>query len=120
MSLSLNTTHMSTKTTTKYAVLHSLGTALYVALVGFSMYNANHFFGPVDTVVTPIAILLLLVVSVAIVGLLIFCRPVLWYLDGHKKAAVHLVVCTVGLLVVYTAVALTILAASSHRVTMPK
>lgn len=39
-------------------------------------------------------------VSAAIMGLLIFAKPVMFYLDGNKKEGIHLALYTVGFLVV--------------------
>lgn len=85
------------KNTIRYAILNALGTALYVSTIASCLFYASAIFGPDEpkgTALIPIMMLLLLVFSVAVVGLLIFGRPVLWYLDGRKKEAVSLVIST--------------------------
>ncbi len=76
----------------KHAVAGAGATALYVVLIATFLTNASHIFGPDEpkTVLVPIVMLLLLVLSVAITGTLVFGRPVLWYLDGKKKEALYL------------------------------
>jgi len=73
------------------AVRNALATFAYVATVGLFMSNASHIFGPKDTVLTPVAVLMLLVFSAALVSMLVFGQPVLWYLDRKKKGAVRLI-----------------------------
>jgi hypothetical protein len=95
----------------KYAGLNALGTVLYVTLVASLMYNAPKIFGgDEDTVLIPIAMLLLFVVSASITGLLVLGRPVMWYLDGKKKEAVSLLIATVGFLAAITFIAFLVLA----------
>ncbi|MBI4138920.1 hypothetical protein HY479_02100 [Candidatus Uhrbacteria bacterium] len=88
----------------KFAGLNALGTALYVALVASLVFYAPHIFGPEekDTVLIPIAMLLLFVLSASVTSLLVLGRPVLWYLDGKKKDAVSLLLATLGFLFLIT------------------
>jgi len=90
--------------TFKQSLPYSAGAILYVAVVATVMQNAQRLFGSEkpDTVLAPIGILLLLVVSAATMGLLIFGKPVMLYLDGKKREAVAMVVCTVGQLAAFT------------------
>ncbi|MCC7522684.1 hypothetical protein IT407_02710 [Candidatus Uhrbacteria bacterium] len=96
----------------KIAGLNALGTALYVALVAsFLTYVPPMFFSKAeDTVLIPIAMLLLFVLSASITGSLVVGRPVLWYLDGKKKEAVSLFMMTLGFLFLTTIVAFAVLA----------
>ncbi|MBI5045747.1 MAG: hypothetical protein HZC14_01935 [Candidatus Niyogibacteria bacterium] len=48
----------------------------------------------------------LLVFSAALVGILIFGRPLLWYLDGKKQDAVYLLACTLAIFLAITIIAL--------------
>lgn len=88
----------------KFGGLHALGVALYVALVSSLLFYTPRFLGSSkeDTVLAPIAMLLLFVTSAAITGLLVLGRPLLWYLDGKKKEAVSLVMATLGFLSLIT------------------
>lgn len=102
---------MSTNKILKYALIHALGAAVYVALVAALMSNAGALFDKVDNkLVGTATFLLLFVISAAIVGVLVFGRPVMWYLDGVKKEAVQLVIATISFLVILTSVVLIFLA----------
>ena len=81
--------------------MNALGTAVYVAVIASFLFYAPRIFGtdtPKDTVLVPFVMLLLLVLSVAITGSLVFGRPMLWYLDGRKKEALRLFAYTLGAL----------------------
>lgn len=92
------------------AVLDGISTGLYVALVAVFMTYANNFFGEADSALGGIAILMLMVLSVAVVGTLILGRPLMMYLDGAKKEAVKTLGFTILVLFILTALALIILA----------
>lgn len=84
----------------KYAFINALLMALYIlALTAFMHYVPN----TVDksgSFLVPALALMLLVFSVAFSGVTVFGRPLLWYLDGRKKDAVYLIVCTLVVLLV--------------------
>ena len=82
------------------SLLHSLGVVVYIILVAALMNNGSRLFGEEDTILTVIAILLLFTISAAIVGTLVFGKPVMWYLNGQKKEAVQLTFSTIGFLVI--------------------
>lgn len=88
------------KETIQYAFFDALCTSAYIALVGsFFFYGTKMLpFPKEDTVFAPILMLSLLVFSVAVVGSLIFGRPILWYLDGKKREAVLLLAYTLAAL----------------------
>lgn len=92
----------------KFAGLNALGTALYIGLITSVLFGTSQFFeskNTEDTVLVPIAMLLLFVLSAAITGSLVVGRPVLWYLDGKKKEAVSLFMATLGFLFLITILA---------------
>ena len=78
----------------KNALLNSLGTTAYIAAVASLFFYGLKNLGPGNTVLIPIFMLMLFVFSAAFTGLLVFGRPMLWYLDGKKKEAVSLLVST--------------------------
>ena len=88
--------------TLKYGAIHSLLAALYIGLVATVMSNGNRLFGEKDTPLTAVGVLLLFVLSAAVMGVLVFGRPVMWYLDGKKQEAMRLLGATVGCLAVIT------------------
>jgi len=84
----------------KYATINALGTALYVILVAsFISFLGNGLFDSLEdkTVLIPVGMLMLLVFSVALVGALIFGKPIVWYLEDKKKEAVLLLLYTLGI-----------------------
>ena len=78
---------------TKYAVVNALLTTLYIVLVSSFVFYVPKALGlnnKPDSIMAPIVMLSLLVFSASLVGVLIFGRPVMWYLDGKKKEAMFL------------------------------
>lgn len=85
------------KSIIKNALLNAVATALYVAVAASFLFYAPKAFGEADGVLVPIAMLLLFVFSAAFTGLVMFGKPVVWYLDGNKKEATSLLVATLGI-----------------------
>jgi len=91
------------------AIINAGATAVYVIGIATLLFRAERIFGPnsvKETILVPIAILLLLVISAAVTGLLVFGKSAMWYLDGKKKEAMSLFVCTIGFLVVVVIITL--------------
>jgi hypothetical protein len=87
----------------KYAAINSLGTAVYVVFIASLIYLLGHVLpGPDNTVLIPIAMLMLFVFSAAFTGSLVFGRPIVWYLDGKKREALYLLFYTLGIFFVMT------------------
>jgi hypothetical protein len=82
------------------AFLHSLGVVIYITFVAYLLQHANQWFGTMTNIWGPIAFLLLFTLSAAIIGLLIFGRPVYMYLNGKKKEAFSFIFATLGFLFV--------------------
>jgi hypothetical protein len=75
------------------SMLYSFFAFAYIVLVAFFMSNASKLFGNDDKgIIAPIGVLLLLVLSVAVMGMLIFGKAIFIYLEGEKKDAVKLVI----------------------------
>jgi hypothetical protein len=95
-------------------VWHSLGHAVlvyaYIACIALFLSNAQTMFGDQKTFLIPIAMLMLLVLSVAIMGILIFGNPVLLYLDGKKKEGLMFLGYIIGWLFLLTVLAFGVLA----------
>jgi hypothetical protein len=68
--------------------------------------RANAWLGKEDTILTGIVFLLLLSVSAATVGSLVFGYPIFLFLDGKKREALQAIIMTIGLLLVETIVAI--------------
>ena len=78
----------------------------YIIAVALIMYYGLRQAGPEDTVLVPIAVLSLFVLSAAMMGYLFFYQPVLLYLEGEKQQAVKLFVNTLLAFAGFTAVIL--------------
>ena len=98
----------------KNALIHAVATTIYVVAVASFLFYAPQVLSQAKTVLIPISMLLLLVFSAAFTGILIFGRPVLWYLDGKKKEALSLLAYTLGIFLVITLVAFFILILISY------
>ena len=96
----------------KHAFLLALGEGVYITLVALLMSTVQKLFGgkPDPTVIAPIAILLLFVISAAISGALILGRPVMLYLDGKKKDALQLFGFILAWLVLFLIIAFIVVA----------
>jgi hypothetical protein len=67
---------------------HALGVLLYISLVVTLITNLEKYFANTpDTFMAPIAMLLLLVLSVAVMAVLVFGRPVYLFLNNAKQEA---------------------------------
>jgi hypothetical protein len=76
------------------AILDALGVAFYVFLVSLIMNYGSKIFGEKDSAITPIAVLLLFVLSALVTSGLVLGRPIMLYLDGQKKEGVKLLLYT--------------------------
>ena len=86
----------------KNALINAFVVATYVTAIASFLFYVPKSFGPVDSVLVPIVMLLLFVFSAALMGVLIFGRPILWYLDGKKEEAFSLLVYTLGIFLLIT------------------
>jgi len=86
----------------KYALIGAAITAGWIAAIVTVIFNAESLFGkvPENSMLAPIAMLMLFVVSAAITSMGVFGRPLMWYLDGKKKEAVELAISTISVLVI--------------------
>jgi len=84
------------------AFLSSLAVLIYTSAVSYIMSYGNELFGKMETVFAFVAFLMLFVLSVAIIGLLVFLKPVLLYLDVKKQEAISLLVYTIGFIFIIT------------------
>lgn len=92
-------------------LLHASGVAVYVTLIALLMRSVERWFGSKpDGIFSPIAFLLLFVISAAITSTLVLGRPILTYLDGRKRDAIALFLATIGWLIVVLVAAFIMLA----------
>jgi hypothetical protein len=88
-----------------YALGHAVGAALYIALIAAFMSSVEKIFGgDPGGYFGPMLFLLVFVISAAVMGLIIFARPAMWYLDGKKREALSLALATIGALMLIAAI----------------
>ncbi len=97
---------MNKKMILRYALGEVLAAVFYIFLIALFLRNANQIFGPDDNMFSPVVFLLLLVFSVAVMGMTIFGRSIMWYLDGQKKEAVKLLFYKLAYLFIFTFLAM--------------
>lgn len=85
------------------------GVAIYVSLIATVMFNGEKWFGQISGLWGPVLMLMLLCLSVAIVGLLLFGQPAYLLLVGDKKSAFWQALSNIGWLAVLTTLAFGIL-----------
>jgi len=75
--------------------------------VGALFYMAPVIFGGIDkkdSIIIPIAMLMLFVFSATLCGALVLGRPILWFLDDKKKEAIKLFSYTLASMMVITGI----------------
>ena len=82
---------------TQNPLYNAILAAGYIVLIVHVIFFGGQFAqGGEETILIPIAMLSLFVLSAAMMGYTFFFHPVQMYLDGHKKEAVNLFVKTIG------------------------
>lgn len=97
---------MLDKNIAKQSLTYAAGAVLYVVAVATLMRNAERVFPDDRSVLGPITLLLLLVVSAATMGMLVFGKPVMLYIDGKKREGVMMAVCTIVCLALFAVLTL--------------
>ena len=92
-------------------ILHAVGIMAYCGVVAQIISNGDRIFGQADNAFTPVVFLMLLTLSAAVVGSLIFGKPVLLYSEGKKPEAIQLVGYTLSTLAILTLISFVILVA---------
>jgi len=87
-----------------WSAINSIGTAIYISLIAWLMFNGEKIFGQATNFWMPVALLLLFVVSATITGLLVLGRPAYLYLNGAKTEAIKLLFYTIGWLLLITVI----------------
>jgi hypothetical protein len=94
--------------------LNVLGVVAYVTVVALVMSNGNKIFGVKDTAVTPVAALMLFVLSAAVTGSLVVGKPLLMYLNNQKNEAVKLFIYTLCWLALATIILFVVMASMNR------
>lgn len=87
------------------ALLDAAGTAAYIAVLVTAAFYAPtvDLADDIRSILIPIGMLSLFVLSAAVTSFLVFGRPLLWYLDGQRKEAVGLVSWTLAFFAIIVA-----------------
>ena len=89
--------------------INALLAALYIVFVVLLItYGPAYVRDKPDTILAPMAMLSLLVFSVALMGYLFFLQPVAMYLEGQKREAMELFTKTLGAFAVITGIVLVV------------
>ena len=75
---------------------NAIAAAGYIVVIASIMFYGSQFLGPNSTVIIPITMLSLFVLSAAVMSYLFVYQPAIMYLDGEKQAGVKLFAQTVG------------------------
>lgn len=86
------------KNIVRSAFINALVTAGYIVLVAIFLFYGTKSFGPTETVFIPIVMLTLFVFSAAFTSFMVFGRPAMWFINGHKKEALSLFIYTLAYL----------------------
>lgn len=78
----------------KNPFLNAFLAILYISLVASVMYYGPKLTGPKETVIVPIAMLSLFVLSAVVMGFLFFYQPFQLYFNGEKTEAFRLFIKT--------------------------
>lgn len=81
--------------------IHAFLAFAYIFCIGLFFNHAEQIFPREPDIMIPVVMLLLFVLSAAIMGILIFGKPVMMYLDNQKKDAIMLLFYTVGWLALF-------------------
>lgn len=89
---------------------HAAGVVVYISLVVTLMTNLEKYFANTpDTFMAPIAMLLLLVLSVAVMAILVFGRPVYLFLNNLNRSAFFFLGYTLGWILLFVIIAFMII-----------
>jgi len=86
------------------SLLAGLGVFAYISLFVLFISSAEGMFGAdlerTAPYIIPVFMLTLFVISATVTGLLVLYKPITLYMEGMKKEAFTLLLCTIGWLVV--------------------
>ena len=89
----------------KNAIINALATTLYIVFIASFFFYAPQIMPKEENeFLIPVMMLLLFVFSAGVTGMLVFGRPIMWYLDGKKHEAVMLIAATLVALLVITVI----------------
>ena len=75
--------------------LSALGVVCYISLISIVIRNGEKIFNKMDNFLSPVAFLLLFVLSASVTGGLVLLKPAMLYLENQKSEAVRLFLYTI-------------------------
>ncbi len=78
-----------------YALVQSIGVFVYTSGIVWVLFNTDKWIGKNFSLWQPVMTLMLLVISAAVTGTLVFGRSVYFYLEGLKKESILVFVYTI-------------------------
>ena len=90
-------------------VVNALSATLYIVLIVSVMDTLASSSGPEETILIPMTMLSLFVLSAAVMGLLFVYKPLQLYLDNRRQEAFHFFVKTIGTFACLTLILATLL-----------
>ena len=87
---------------TQNPILNALSATLYIALVASLMFNMEKIPDGVDSILMPIAMLSLFVLSAAVMAYVFCFKPIQLLIEGKKTEAVNLFLKTLGVFAIIT------------------
>ena len=93
-----------------HGFLLATGVAIYTSGISALMANGQRMFGSMSGIWGGAIMLTLICASAAIIGSLIFARPIFMVIAGEKKQGLLQLIFTIGWLVVFLIVALSLVA----------
>lgn len=104
---------LKTKNVAINAIVNAGATATYILAVASFLTKVEKIFPQTaheDSILIPVVMLLLFVVSATITAFLVLGKPIMWYADGDKKEAIQLLIFTIVSLTVLLLFFLSIIA----------
>ncbi|MBT3271248.1 hypothetical protein HN371_29185 [Candidatus Poribacteria bacterium] len=95
----------------RHAFIHAAIASIYIGLVGLLFYSGQDVLKTRNGPLAVTAYLLLVVLSAAFIGVAVFGKAAMWYVDGRRSDAVSLALYTVGFLSLITAATFLVLLA---------
>ncbi len=81
----------------------------YICLVASVMFYGTQFVGGEDSVIMPMAMLSLFVLSASVMGYLFFYTPIALFLEGKKEEALHFLLKTISYFAIITLIIFSIM-----------
>ncbi len=95
----------------RHAFIHAAIASIYVVIVAFLFYAGQDVLKTRNGPLAVAAYLFLVVLSAAFLGVVVFGKAAMWYVDGRRSDAVSLALYTVAFLSVITAAVFVVLLA---------